>query len=498
MKLSECMKDIPYRSFSKMGDPDISGITDDSRCAGPGILFFGIRGTKQDGRRFLAEAERKGAVCVTDGVWSGAGRCLQVADTRRAYAACCQNFYEHPERFLVTVGVSGTKGKTSTTFLISSILQAAGRTCGLIGTEGIWIGTKQLAPAANTTPEPHSLFFWLKKMVEAGCTHVVIEISSQAMKQHRIGTLRFDYGVFTNFSEDHIGAGEHADLQEYLFWKQAFVYSCRQLVCRISEWRQFFFGRNRGFLPRTVCFGEKETPDCEYQLVRRGQKKEPFSGSSCWFSYLCGKGQRIQKFEIILSGEHQVWNGLAAFACTRQMGCSLAAQKKGLKTATVPGRGEVLCRGEITVLLDYAHNGASLEALLRSVRTEWTGPIWCLFGCGGNRAKSRRVQMGRISGALADLTILTEDNSRWEPVADILAQLEDGVQAAGGNCLVISDRETAIRQSIRSAPRGTLLILAGKGRETYLERRGEKIPFSDSETARNAFQSRKLRLRKKS
>lgn len=186
-----------------------------------------------------------------------------------------------------------------------------------------------------------------------------------------------------------------------------------------------------------------------------------------------------------------MWNGLAAFACTRQMGCSLLAQKKGLKLAAVPGRGEVICRGSITVLLDYAHNGASLEALLRSAREEWPGRVWCLFGCGGNRSRSRRIQMGSVSGALADLTILTEDNSRMEPLTDILEQLECGVRKAGGDFLVISDRETAIRQCIRSAPRGTLVILAGKGRENCLERNGECIPFSDLAVAKKAFESRK-------
>lgn len=491
------MSGIPYRRINTCtAKPAVTGVQCNSRSVCPGQIFVCIKGNRADGRDYVKEAMEKGCcVLITDRP-TGYLRLVRdipvllVADTRKAYARLCRNFYGCPDRYLVMIGITGTKGKTSTAWMIYSILKASGRKCAMIGTTGI-VTEKGVRPLFNTTPEPEILHRTLRELVEAGYTHLVIEVSSQALMQHRTEGILFDYGIFTNLSPDHIGPGEHGSFAEYAYWKTQLLGKSIHAICsyRDSGWIRRLMQKFH-IRKQLVTFGEETGAD--YCLEQCDAVKEPpLGGLTFTVRYPRENKIRHQALSLPLFGDFQARNAVAAFACTREMGCALMNQKKGLAHTVIPGRGELVYRGSFCVMIDYAHNGESLKSLLAGLRPLWKGKIICLFGCGGNRAPARRFEMSRISGLLADETVLTEDNSRNEPLKTILDDLESGIKETHGAYRIIPDRKEAIRRVILEAAADELIILAGKGHEEYMEQDGKRVPFSERMLARNAIRERK-------
>lgn len=458
-------------------DIAISAVAQNSTEVIPGALFVCIRGNRTDGHLYVDEALKRGAsailseepVDVPDGITQ-----ILVKNTRKALAKIADVWFEHPSGKLHMIGITGTKGKTTTAWLIWRILTEAGYRTGLIGTIQVSIG-QQTIPSEITTPDAWRLHQILAQMVTAGCTHAVMEVSSQALKLFRTEGILFDCAVFTNLAPDHIAPGEHKDFQEYLHCKRLLFRQCR---CGIlnrddSHWQEMLTGSSckaRTFgLGRAADYYGKQP-----NLLRRAD----YLGIRY---QLCGRRQF--EVQMAMPGIFSVYNSLAAVAVCAQYDVLDAVMQQVLASVRVPGRTELLpVSNRMIVLVDYAHNAMALEQLLTTLLEYRPGRLICLFGCGGNRARDRRFQMGEVSGELADLTIITSDNPRFEDPRQIMADIRAGVQKTKGHYLQIPDRREAIAQGLKLLKPGDIFVVAGKGHEDYQEIRGKKYPMDDRKT----------------
>ena len=345
------------------------------------------------------------------------------------------------------IGITGTKGKTTTTYMLKSIFEKAGYKVGLIGTVVIDTG-KEVLQATQTTPSALELHRYLQMMRRNHVDVVVMEVSSQGLKQHRIAGITLDAVVLTNIYEDHIGPNEHADMEEYMY--------CKSLIFKQSK-----IGFINEDSPRAVEIAKQAACPVEYYSLKKLENMK-------------------ENLATNMPAEFNKENALAAATVAQHFCISKTFIHQGLMDVHVPGRMEILPYfKDFTVMIDYAHNATALENLLYAVRKIYTGKIICVFGCGGNRDKHRRIEMGEVSGRLADLTIITNDNPRFEPPETIISQIEDGVLKAGGQYMIIPDRCEAIDTGIHMAHPGDIVILAGKGHENYQEIKGVKYPLDE-------------------
>ncbi len=485
MLLTELLGGLSYTCAVPLDGVEISDIVYDSRKAEPGCVFFCLRGADTDGHRYAGSAVQKGAAAIVaeDPLEGFDVPVILVEDTRRAMACASAAYFGHPARSLRTIGVTGTKGKTTTACMIRSVLERAGHKTGMIGTLGIVIGSSTV-PTNNTTPESYEIQRALRRMVEAGCSCAVLEASSLGLKWHRTGGFQFDYGVFTNFSPDHIGSNEHASLEEYLACKSLLFRNCRKgLLNRDDPRWQEVLGAHTcevstfGFSPGADLVAVND------RLVTRpgflGAAFELHGALEC-------------SVEVGIPGKFSVYNALAAAAVCREFGVSVQALQAGLQEVKVKGRVEpVPVPGNYTLLIDYAHNAVSMENILTTLREYNPHRLVCLFGAGGNRARARRFEMGEISGKLADLSVITADNSRDEDVMDILADIKTGLAKTNGKFVEIPDRREAIRYCIEHAEEGDIIVLAGKGHEDYQEIHGVKRHFDEREIVRDILEDLK-------
>lgn len=468
------------------GNPDakVTGIVYDSRKVKKGCLFVCIRGTHFDSHDCAGEVVENGAsVLVVEREiepeeWED-GKAepepgvtvIKVPDTRYAMAHIAAAWFGHPADRLKVIGITGTKGKTTTAYLVKSMLENAGYRVGLIGTIETIIGEQHI-PAGNTTPESCLLQEYFSKMAEAGCDAVVMEVSSQGLKLHRTQGFVFDYGIFTNLEPDHIGTGEHADFAEYMACKSRLFKQCRIGIVNGDDahWQEVTAGHTC-LLER---FGLQEGNDLQakgLQLVKKpGELGVAFTVT----------GLLHMEAEVAAPGHFSVYNALAAIAVCRHFGISCKNMQRALLAARVKGRIEMIKVSDaFTVLIDYAHNAMSLKSLLSALREYKPHRLICLFGCGGNRSKLRRFEMGEVSGRLADLTIITSDNPRYENPQDIIEDIKTGIAGSGGNYIVIGERREAIAYAIRHGEPDDIIVLAGKGHEDYQEIKGKKYPMDE-------------------
>jgi len=454
-------------------DVDISALTCDSRTVTPGSLFVAIPGAQSDGVQYIDQAVALGAAAVVSPVPLACPVPLVVVpDTRIALAHLAAAFYGYPAKGLTLIGITGTKGKTTTAHMLRDILLSAGHPTGMIGTMGAYMGHQKWADCPNTTPEPLLLHRLLHDMVEQGCTHVVMEVSSQAMKQHRVAGLTFAAGVFLNLSPDHIGPGEHRDYGEYTACKAAFFAQCALGVGNGEDmaWPQMAAQLPPEALVSTFGF----SPTCHVQ----GLTVAPMESSSALGSRFTVAGCDIP-YTIPLPGRHHVQDALAAVAVCRQLGLPEEAIRQGLAQATVPGRAQMFPNDRgIRVIVDYAHNAASFRAILSCLHGYPHRKIIVVFGAGGNRPPMRRLDMAQVAAELADYAVVTTDNPRWEPVEDICRSI---TQALGRQIPweVVYDRREAIRHALDMAQEGDMVALLGKGHESYIETCGVREPFSE-------------------
>ena len=465
---------------------EITAVVYDSRRAEPGCVFVCLPGAVTDGHDYIPDVLAKGAAAlvvsrevedIPDDV-----TVLQVENPRLALAELSAAWFGHPAEKLITIGVTGTKGKTTTTYMIRSMLEAAGLPTGLIGTIEVICGQAH-THAVNTTPESWLVQKHFSDMVAAGCRCVVMEVSSQAMKLDRVSGFTFDYGIFTNLEEDHIGPGEHADMAEYIACKGKLFRQCR--VGLVNADADYLDEVLEGHTCRLETYGLG--PEAQLRAVNIQRIHQP---GYLGVAYdLAGNAEGHVKVDI--PGDFTVYNSLAAIALCRHLGVSWEAICRALDTIQVKGRLEIVpTPGEYTLMIDYAHNAMSLEALLVNLRAYGPKRIICLFGCGGNRAKSRRYEMGEVSGRLADLTVVTSDNPRFEEPMDIIADILTGVEKTGGAHVTIPDRKEAIRYCMSIGEAGDVIVLAGKGHEDYQEIRGVKHPMDERVLIREIIEGR--------
>lgn len=501
MKLRNLLQKLDYKCVCGSLETEISKICCDSRQAVSGCLFVCIKGTDYDGHDFAIKAVESGAAALVTDDKEALGKLsedltgttvIQVESARFALAYLAAAFFKEPAGRLTTIGITGTKGKTTTAYLIRSVLEQAGLRTGLIGTIETIIG-KERIPAVNTTPESLLLQEYLFRMAEAGMDAVVMEVSSQGLKMCRTEGFIFDYGIFTNLGEDHIGPGEHENMEEYIACKSLLFRQCRVGIINCDDplWQKvvrshtcrietYGFGKNADYQVRNYrLYSECGALSTEFEVKKQG----------IYYGYSFGRQEDGIVFQTSTPGKFSVYNGLAAIAICDHFGVDPKTVQAALKNACVKGRMEIVETGkDYTILIDYAHNAMSLKSLLETLREYKPARLVCLFGCGGNRSGLRRLEMGEVSGQLADYTILTSDNPRYEEPEKILQDIEEGMIPTGGAYIVICDRREAIAYGIKNARPGDILVLAGKGHEEYQEIKGKKYPMDERKIIRGILE----------
>ena len=473
MKLAGLLKDMDYQCIQGTEDIsgiEVSGIVYDSRKVSEGDLFVCISGAVSDGHDFAMDAVAKGAlVLVVEKPVEVPGNVIVIKaeDSRIALAKLSAAYFGHPAEELTTIGITGTKGKTTATYMMRSILEASGIKTGLIGTIETIIGSETI-PSSNTTPESYVIQETFRKMVQAGCKCVVMEVSSQGLMLHRTGGFTFDYGIFTNLAPDHIGPAEHKDLADYIY--------CKSLLFRQCKHGIFNGEILKGHTCDVETYGFAENADIRASSVHLFEKQ-----GTLGVRYHMD-GIMEMDVEIDIPGKFSVYNSMTAISICRHFGVSNETILKSLSQVRVKGRVELIdVSPKFTVMIDYAHNAMSLQSLLETLREYNPARLVCLFGCGGNRSRERRFEMGEVSSKLADLTIVTSDNPRNEEPEAIIEDIVTGVKKADGKYVTITERPAAIRYAIENAKEGDVIVLAGKGHEDYQEIKGKKYHMDERE-----------------
>ncbi len=476
VRASKLLEKLTFTCVKGDADREISSLVYDSRKLEKDCLFVCIAGAKVDGHSFAEEAVQKGAAVIVaekeiELPKEAEVTVIQVADTRYALAFLSAAYFEYPAEQMKIIGITGTKGKTTTTYLVKSILEQAGRKVGLIGTIETVIGDRHV-PASNTTPESYILQSYFRQMADAGCDTVVMEVSSQGLMMHRTQGFVFDIGIFTNIEPDHIGPNEHKNFEDYMACKGLLFRQCKVGIvnCDDAHWQDVV----KGHTCSLETYGFSEGADLQAQDMRLVTKQ-----GSLGVDFTV-KGLMELSVETNTPGRFSVYNALTAIAICRHFEVPEKAIREALSCAHVKGRIEIVkVSDQFTLMIDYAHNAMALESLLTTLREYRPGRLVCLFGCGGNRSKIRRYEMGEVSGRLADLTVITSDNPRFEKPQDIIEDIKVGIGKTKGKYIEICDRKEAIAYVIDHGRPGDIIVLAGKGHEDYQEIEGKKYPMDE-------------------
>lgn len=464
---------------------EITNITSDSREVKQGDMFVAIKGFDVNGHDFVKKAIENGAkvVLVNEDELANIKEYITpdvtlvvTKDTREALAKCACNFYDNPSEKVKLIGVTGTKGKTTTTFMIKKILEKQGIKTGLVGTIASYSGDRKIEDSDRTTPDSLKLQSLFAEMVKDNCQAIVMEVSSQSLKLHRVDGCNFNYCVFTNFSEDHISPKEHPDMKDYFNSKLKLFQMCQEGFINADDINTI---RVPALVPN--CLVKSYGIDNECDLLA---KDITITNSYVDFRVkINGKNERIK---TCIPGRFSVYNSLAAISIAEKMGCSTDAIKEALLEVRVPGRSELVDNPlGLTIMIDYAHSPESLQSILQAVKSYTRGKVISVFGCGGDRDTAKRPQMGEISGKIADFTIITSDNPRTEVPEQIVKDIEVGMKKTNGKYKCVVDRTEAIKEAILMAVKNDIIVLAGKGHETYQEINHEKHPYDEREIIKN-------------
>ena len=486
MLLKEWLGELNYTLLQGSLDEEVNDVVFDSRKAGPGALFVCISGTKTDSHAFILQVLSAGVkvLVVEKPVSVPLDVTVLLAEQgREALALLSAARFGYPARELLMIGITGTKGKTTTAHMVRALLEAAGKKTGIIGTNGVGIGEKHY-DTVNTTPESYELHRYFREMAEAGCECCVMEVSSQALKMCRVKGIVYDYAIFTNLSRDHIGENEHKDFEEYLFYKKQIFGQSRLGLVNVDDmhleqitegiccpWEGYGLDHEAKYQAKGIHFvSEPDFVGLEFEICIEEKGKQDFI-----------------PVRVNIPGRFNVNNALAAAAVCLKAGVSKEVVCHGLEHLKLDGRMEIVYSSKkCCVIVDYAHNEVSMESLLSALREYQPKRLVCVFGCGGNRSKDRRYSMGEIAGKMADFSIITADNSRYEKVEDILADIRGSIEKTGGAFVEIPDRKEAIAYSLAHAQAGDMIAVIGKGHENYQEIEGVRYPFLDREVIRQA------------
>lgn len=475
-RCEDLLRGFDYECIRGSIDVNVSEVVNDSRKITKDCLFICISGTKFDGHSKAAQAVENGASVLVvsrevDIPKEKSVTVIKVKDTRYAMAFISANYFGNPADSMKIIGVTGTKGKTTTTYLVKYILEKAGYKVGLVGTIETIIGDRVI-PAENTTPESFVLQKYFREMKAEGCDVVVMEASSQGFKMHRTQGFLFDYGIFTNIEPDHIGPNEHADFAEYVECKSRLFRQCRVGIvnCDDKHWKEITANH--------TCSLETYGFDKDADL--RADNLKLITGAGFLGIDFHVSGLLDMEIKTDIPGKFSAYNALTAIAICRHFGVKQDDIKRALIGAKVKGRIEMVkVSDDFTLMIDYAHNAMALESLLTTLREYNPERLVCLFGCGGDRSRLRRFEMGEVSGRLADLTIVTSDNPRSEEPQAIIDDIKTGIAKTDGQYVEICDRKEAIKYAIMNGKKGDIIVLAGKGHEDYQEINGIKYPMDE-------------------
>ena len=483
---------IGIENFKSKGDMDIDikKVECNSKKIVPNSLFIAIKGYDFDGHEYISEAIENGAVAVMLDMSADFKKIkipsgvtvIITDDTRKALARVSCNYFGNPSRYFKLIGVTGTKGKTTTTYMIKSILEKAGYKVGLIGTIANYIGDECLGFSNRTTPESLELQGLFYKMAKAKCDYVVMEVSSQSLKLSRVEGCNFDYGIFTNLYKDHISLKEHADMNEYFETKLKLFTMCPRAFINSDD-----FKCNKII---------KGAPNCNISTYAVDNKADLLAKditiTNISVDFKVKLGVRNERIKVNIPGRYSVYNALASISLATALGIDVEKIKEGLENIVVPGRNELVPNKEdLPIMIDYAHTAESLENILQAAKTYTPGKVICVFGCGGDRDKEKRPKMGEVAGRLADYTIVTTDNPRTEKPEEIIESIEVGIAKTKGKYEIVVDRREAIAKAIKMMGKRDLVILAGKGHETYQEINGEKYPLDEREIVKEILGEKK-------
>ena len=483
MRLGDLLESLSYEVIQGNIDIEINGIKNNSREVKPGDLFICIRGNDADGHSYAAAVACKGAAAIITERYITVPldvTVIQVKNSRYTMGIVSGRFYDNPSAKLTIIGITGTKGKTTTAYMLYSILNAVGHKTGLIGTVEIDDGKKHIC-SEHTTPESIDIQRYFSDMVDNGVRTVVMEVSSQGLMLDRVSGVDFDIGIFTNLSKDHIGPKEHSSFEQYKECKKKLFGMCRL-----------------GIINRDSPYYDEIRNDSSCDIVTYGMSTEADYSAGDEELYiedgLLGvsynlSGRVAGRVSVDMPGEFTIYNSLAAIAAADILGVDFADIKSSVKHVTVKGRVEMIQISDaFTLMIDYAHNKVAMEQLLYALRRYNPTGITVVFGCGGNRSHDRRYEMGLIAAVMADDIILTNDNPRYENPLDIIDDIKKGVYAAKGKCEVICDRKEAIRHAILHAESGDIVVLAGKGHETYQDICGIKYDMDERQLIREVLE----------
>ena len=482
MKLKDIIRDLEILSITADPETEITGISYDSRAVVPGDLFAAWRGFTSDGHRFIPAAVEKGARAVlcetppTDGT-----PYVQVSDCRRALALASRDFFGDPASEMTVIGFTGTSGKTSSTQLLKHVLEKTlGAKVGLIGTNGNMIGD-ELIHTEHTTPESYELHKLFRRMADAGCTHVVMEVSSHSLALERVAGITFDVAVFTNLSQDHLDL--HGTMDEYAAAKRKIFSQCRVGCINLDDERAAFMAEGAACPIRTYS-AQRNDADLTAKDIR-------LTASGVRFAAVSGEELAITRLAI--PGLFSVYNALSVLAAGQSLGLPLGDCAAALGTAHgVKGRMEsVPTDGDYSILIDYSHKPDALEKALKTLRPVTRGRLMVLFGCGGDRDRGKRPIMGAIAAENADVCIVTSDNPRTEDPEEIIREILAGIDRRKSTVKVICDRAEAIRWAIGNARSGDVILLAGKGHEDYQVIGHEKRHMDEREIVAACLEERK-------
>ena len=490
MKLKETLIGLEGLKAKGNLDIDITGIECNSDNIKEGNMFVAIKGNDADGHDFINDAIQKGAkaVLIEEGcdlkkIKLQEGVTLVMSpNTRVALAYTSSNFYGNPTKKMKLIGITGTKGKTTTTFMIKKILEKAGKRVGLIGTIGTYINGEKVADNNRTTPESIELQKFFAKMVEQKVEYAIMEVSSQSLKLHRVDNCKFDIVAFTNLSEDHISEKEHSNMSEYFEAKLELFKICKT-----------------GFTNADDLYGAKipslfpESDITTYGIDNFANvMARDITVSNTYADFRAKLTDRNERIKVGIPGRYSVYNALLAICITKKLGIDADSIKEGLTNIKVPGRNEMVDnKKEIPIMIDYAHSPNSLESILETVKKYTPGRVICVFDCGGDRDKTKRKIIGEISGKLADYTIITSDNPRTEDAETIIKEIETGIKNTKHEYKTIVDRKEAIKTAINMANKRDIIVLAGKGHETYQEINGKKEPFDERTIIKEIMRNKK-------
>lgn len=457
---------------------DINKIEYNSQKIEKNDVFVAIKGYKEDGNDYIKEAVEKGAVCIVTEDELNVNELpnitiVRVQNSRIALSLIASKYYDFPARKLKLIGITGTKGKTTTAYMIRDILNASGKKTGMIGTIYNTYGNVCIE-ASRTSPESLDLQKLLKDMVDAQMEYVVMEVSSHSLVLDRVYGLHFAIGIFTNLSQEHLDF--HGTMDNYLLAKSKLFEMCDFALVNGDD---IHTPRLKKMIKcKTATFGLDNAVNITASDVRINNNNVEFK------MYV---NKMLETIVINIPGRFTVYNALAAIGTCSLLGAQMDAILLALSNIKVPGRSEIIdVQKTFTVMVDYAHNPSSLEAILSSIKKYVKGRIICVFGCGGNRDKEKRPMMGEISGRLADFTVITTDNPRNEDPSIIMKEIEDGVKKTKGLYKIIENRKDAIAFAMRIAWKNDLVLIAGKGHETYQElKNGKRIDFDERKVVKD-------------